>query len=368
MKRFTRWFLICLLILTALSPAAFAVDESRSYTFDLSVNGSNEIHAAPGDVITVVFTLKRTDSSNAYTMYAMQNEIRYDDEFVRPVENGSVVTASVQNQDIELRGGDRAFYMNYVSFADGEEWNANQIVGTFQMEVLGTEGVTVLKNENYLVSLSDGSDSYLGEANDLRLIVSSECVVHFETNGGTSLDDVRVPYGEMLERPEDPTREGYSIEGWYSDIDLTEAWDFNAMPVESNMTLYAKWVEGEQTLSLWQRIIAWFRNLFSGMAPIGHWLAQNGTFLLLALPVLAIVLLLLLLARRKRTVVFVVNGGAPIDSIRVKRSETLKELPIPVRGNSVFCGWYKDERLTDPWYAGVDKVTKRRTKLYAKWL
>lgn len=364
MKRFTRWFLICLLILATLSPAAFAVDESRSYTFDLSVNGSNEAHVAPGDVITVVFTLKRTDSSNAYTMYAMQNEIRYDDEFVRPVENGSVVTASVQNQDIALRGGDRAFYMNYVSFADGEEWTANQIVGTFQMEVLGTEGVTVLKNENYLVSLSDGSDSYLSEANDLRLIVSSECIVHFETNGGTPLEDVQVPYGEMLECPEDPTREGYSIEGWYSDIDLTEEWDFAAMPVESNMTLYAKWTEGEQTLSLWQRIVAWFRSLFGNM----HWLAENGIFLLLGLPALILILLLLMLARRKHTVVFAVNGGAPIDPIRVKRGETLKELPVPVRGNSVFCGWYKDERLTDPWYAGVDKVTRRRTKLYAKWL
>lgn len=368
MKRFTRWFLICLLILATLSPAALAVDESRSYTFDLSVNGSNEAHVAPGDVITVVFTLKRTDSSNAYTMYAMQNEIRYDDEFVRPVENGSVVTASVQNQDIALRGGDRAFYMNYVSFADGEEWNANQIVGTFQMEVLGTEGVTVLKNENFLVSLSDGSDSYLGEANDLTLIVSAECVVHFETNGGTPLDDILVPYGEMLKRPEDPTREGYSIEAWYSDIDLTEKWDFDAMPVESNMTLYAKWTEGEQTLSLWQRIVAWFRSLFGDMDWLGRWFENYGTFLLLGVPALGVLLLLLLLMRRKRTVVFMVNGGAPIDPIKVKRKETLKDLPVPVRGDSVFCGWYKDEKLTDPWYAGVDKVTKHKIKLYAKWL
>ena len=41
---------------------------------------------------------------------------------------------------------------------------------------------------------------------------------------------------------------------------------------------------------------------------------------------------------------------------------------MPVRGYSVFCGWYKDAAMTDPWYAGVDKVKKRKTKLYAKWL
>lgn len=365
MKRFVRWFLNCSLILAMLCTCALAVDESRSYTFDLSVNGSNEVHVAPGDVITVVFTLKRTDSANAYTMYAMQNEIRYDDEFVRPVENGSIVTASVQNQDIALRGGDRAFYMNYVSFANGEQWNANQIVGTFQLEILGTEGVTVLKNENYLVSLSDGSDSYLGEANDLTLIVSSECVVHFETNGGTLLDDILVPYGTTFERPDDPIREGYHVEGWYSDIDLTEEWDFETMPVESNITLYAKWAEGEVETDQWQKIVDWFAELFGG---IGDWLADSGKYLLLGLPVLLILILILLLLRRKRTVIFMVNGGAPIDPIKVKRGETLKNLPVPVRGHSIFCGWYKDEKLTDPWYAGVDKVTKRKTKLYAKWL
>ena len=66
--------------------------------------------------------------------------------------------------------------------------------------------------------------------------------------------------------------------------------------------------------------------------------------------------------------IFETNGGAPIDPSRVRKNETLKELPVPVRGYSVFCGWYKDAAMTDPWYAGVDKVKKRKTKLYAKWL
>lgn len=379
MKRFACLVFSCVLMLAALCPAALAVDESRSYTFDLAVNGSNEVHVNPGDIVTVVFTLRRTDSGDPYTMYAMQNEIRYDDEFVRPVENGVIVNSSVQNQDIALRGGDRAFYMNYVSFADGEEWNANQLVGTFQLEVLGTAGATVLKNENCLVSLRDGSDSYASEVNDLTLIVSSDCIVHFETNGGTVLDDINVLYGEMIPRPEDPVREGYHLEGWYSDIDLTQAWDFETMPVQSNMTLYAKWAEGDpEPDSIWTIIGNWFRNLFDSigellddfdLSGLGDWIGGVGKYLLLAIPGLLILLLLiLLLCRRKRKVIFVTNGGAPIDPIKVKRGDKLENLPVPVRGYSIFCGWYKDERFTDPWYAGVDKVTKRKTKLYAKWL
>lgn len=360
MKRLTCWLLIGAWMLTLLGASALAADSSRSYLFDLTVNGSHEVHVNPGDVVTVVFTLERTDSDDAYTMYAMQNEIRYDDEFVRPVENGSIVTAGVQNQDVALRGGDRAFYMNYVSFADGESWNARQLVGTFQLEILGTAGATVLKNENYLVSLRDGSDTYSSAANDLTLIVSADCVVHFETNGGTSLEDVSAVYGECIARPKDPVREGYHVEGWYTDMDLTEAWDFETMPVQRNMTLYLKWAEGDPAP---ESLLAKLQGVFSKIP-----LDKLGEYaILLALPLLVLVLLIVLL-KRKRQVIFVVNGGAPIDSIRVKRGETLKDLPVPVRGYSVFCGWYKDEACTDPWYAGVDKATKRKTKLYAKWL
>ncbi len=38
------------------------------------------------------------------------------------------------------------------------------------------------------------------------------------------------------------SKEGYDFDGWYSDKDLTKKYDFNA-PVESDMTLYAKWTE-----------------------------------------------------------------------------------------------------------------------------
>ncbi len=379
MKRFVRWFFACTLLLALLCPAAHAVDRSRSYSFDLSVNGTNEVHAATGDILTVVFTLKRIDSADPYTMYAVQDEIRYDDEFVRPVENGSVVTSGVQHQDIALRDGDRAFYMNYVSFADGEQWSASQIVGTFQLEVLATGGVTTLKNENYLVSLRDGSDSYLASANDLSIIVSSDCTVHFEPNGGTTLDDIIVPYGSLLACPDAPSRSGFTLDGWYADPELTQPWDFETMPVQQNLTLYAKWQEGS-SLGWWQRFTNWLGVLLAGvdlswldlskldLSGVGAWLAKNGAGILLLLLLGLLLLLILLLRRRKRKLIFMVNGGAPIEAIRVKRGDSPKNLPIPVRGYSVFCGWFKNEALTDPWYAGVDKATKRKTRLYAKWL
>lgn len=366
MKRIIGWILFLVVLF---SGTAFAVDNSRSYVFDLAANGKHEINVMPGDVITVVFTLQRTDSAEPYTMYAVQNEIRYDDSFVEILPNGSIVSPEVETRDLGLIDGDRTFYMNYVSFADGIEWNASQLVGTFQVKINGTSGATVLSNENYKVSLRDGSDIYEASSNDLTLIVSSDCLVRFETNGGSGTSDTTVVYGELLPRPADPMRDGYLLEGWYTDIDLTQAWDFDSMTVTSNMTLYAKWseqpVEPEQDDNLWTKIVDWLKNLFANI-DTENWIR----YLMIGIPVLAALMLfwLLIFPLRRRKVIFITNGGAPIDPIKVKRGQTLKNLPVPVRGYSMFCGWYKDEKLTDPWYADVDKIKKRKTKLYAKWL
>ena len=363
MKRIIAWILICMSLLAA--GCALAESPARIYTFDLSANGQHELHVQKGDIITVVFTLMRTDAASAYTMYAMQDEIRYDDAFVRIIEDASIVTSEVRTKDLPLVGGERAFYMNYVSFADGVEWKANQLVGTFQMEILADAGVTRLRNENYKVSVRDGSESYPATADDLTLIVSDECTVRFETNGGTPLESVITRYGDRLQRPKDPVKAGWHIAGWYRDIDLVQEWDFEKDIVESNMTLYAKWVEGDPESSLIHRIGEWLK---SAMTAIIEALGAWWPWWLLIPGALIVLLLILLLLGRKRRVIFETNGGAPIDPIRVRKNETLKELPVPVRGYSVFCGWYKDAAMTDPWYAGVDKVKKRKTKLYAKWL
>ena len=48
--------------------------------------------------------------------------------------------------------------------------------------------------------------------------------------------------GGQIAKPEDPTREGYSFEGWYRESACTNLFDF-ASEVTSDMTLYAKWAK-----------------------------------------------------------------------------------------------------------------------------
>ena len=43
-----------------------------------------------------------------------------------------------------------------------------------------------------------------------------------------------------LTKPSDPTKDGYTFNGWFTDTELTTAWDF-ATTIDTNTTLYAKW-------------------------------------------------------------------------------------------------------------------------------
>ena len=65
--------------------------------------------------------------------------------------------------------------------------------------------------------------------------------ITFDSRGGTDVPVQSQMYGELLEEPEIPTREGYIFTGWYTDTSCFEAWDLYTDTVQSDMTLYAGW-------------------------------------------------------------------------------------------------------------------------------
>lgn len=66
--------------------------------------------------------------------------------------------------------------------------------------------------------------------------------VTFNSNGGSSVSSQTVEEGEKVSKPTDPTRDGYTFGGWYTDSACTQAYDFNT-EVSGNITLYAKWAD-----------------------------------------------------------------------------------------------------------------------------
>ena len=65
--------------------------------------------------------------------------------------------------------------------------------------------------------------------------------VTFDSKGGTDVPSHNQMYGELLEVPEAPTREGYRFTGWYTDAACFERWDTENRTIEMDMTLYAGW-------------------------------------------------------------------------------------------------------------------------------
>jgi uncharacterized repeat protein (TIGR02543 family) len=70
--------------------------------------------------------------------------------------------------------------------------------------------------------------------------------VAFDANGGSSVSSQTVTPGDTATKPANPTRSGYTFDGWYSDADFTIPWNFNS-GVTGNMTLYAKWSDPAST-------------------------------------------------------------------------------------------------------------------------
>ncbi len=66
--------------------------------------------------------------------------------------------------------------------------------------------------------------------------------VSFQANGGTPILSQTITSGETATKPSNPTKEGFTFDGWYTDSDLTDLFDFNTA-ITKNLTLCAKWTE-----------------------------------------------------------------------------------------------------------------------------
>lgn len=136
--------------------------------------------------------------------------------------------------------------------------------------------------------------------------------VSFNTNGGTSVSSQQITSGDVAILPSTPTKTDYTFAGWYSDSELTVAYDFST-PVTQNITLYAKWT----------------------------------------------------LTTVRYTVIFNSNNGSSVASQTVISGETATKPAAPTKDGYVFAGWYVDSELTDE-YDFSSAVTSDIT-LYAKW-
>lgn len=75
---------------------------------------------------------------------------------------------------------------------------------------------------------------------------SKKFTVEFDSNGGTRVESQTVSKGETVSKPKNPTREGYTFNGWYLDIETNEEYDFDS-EVTEDIILTAKWTKKDSS-------------------------------------------------------------------------------------------------------------------------
>lgn len=147
----------------------------------------------------------------------------------------------------------------------------------------------------------------------LTAVFAEEYTVSFESNGGSAVVDQVLFAGAKATEPTDPTRFGYTFDGWFTSAELTTLFDFDTA-IEADVTLYAGWT--------------------------------------------AVIL-------DEFTVTFETNGGSAVEPITVLEGATAIMPAHPTKDEFVFAGWFVDAELETPFIV-TTPITADIT-LYAKW-
>ena len=224
--------------------------------------------------------------------------------------------------------GDHHYTMNKEEsdYLDGIGWNAegvgwysddNRSVKLYRQfnpynTGAGSHNYTVSKEENdFLASIGWQTEGEAWYGIDPSNPVIEKFTVYFDSNGGSSVASQTVESGQTAKRPDTPTKDGYTFEGWYSDSALTSPFYFSSS-ITANTVLYAKWEE-----------IVFY------------------------------------------TVIFNSNGGSDVVQETVESGKVASKPENPAKGGKTFVVWCTDEGLTMA-YNFTSEVSGNLT-LFAKW-
>ncbi|MDE5867437.1 MAG: InlB B-repeat-containing protein, partial [Anaeroplasmataceae bacterium] len=139
-------------------------------------------------------------------------------------------------------------------------------------------------------------------------------IVNFHSKGGSTVENQEVETYGLIQKPANPSLEGYVFGGWYLDSDCLVEWIFDTDIVTENITLYAKW-------------------------------DLEGFFVLH----------------------FNTKGGSAVAGENVELGSKIKKPTDPTREGYTFDNWYQDEECTILWDFEKDTI-KDNTTLYANWI
>ena len=92
-------------------------------------------------------------------------------------------------------------------------------------------------------------NNYVMYKEDVFTKAEMSYTVSFETNGGSPVEPQLITEGGFVTEPANPSKEGYSFNGWYTEAELHNKYDF-ATPVFNDFILYAGWLNESVAVSV----------------------------------------------------------------------------------------------------------------------
>ena len=197
----------------------------------------------------------------------------------------------------------------------------------------------------------------------------NQYTITFDTDGGSAVEPITQDYGTIIAKPTDPTKTGYTFDGWDKEIPGT-------MPAE-NMTVKAQWKINQYTItfdtdggsavaSITQdygtAITAPAAPTKTGYTFDGWDKTIPGTMPAEDVTVTATWKI------NQYTIAFDTDGGSEVASITQDYGTTIAKPTDPTKTGYTFAGWYTDAACTNAWNFGSNMLADHDMTLYARWV
>ncbi|MCK4552124.1 MAG: InlB B-repeat-containing protein, partial [Tenericutes bacterium] len=203
----------------------------------------------------------------------------------------------------------------------------------------------------------------------------NQYIISFDSNGGTEVSSITQDYMTNLDEPDEPTKEGYTFGGWYSDVNYATAYVFDKIQAE-NITIYAKWNINAYTLQyidddgtvLYIVDYDFDSNLTSIVEPlvskVGYTFSGWDTDCPDTMPANNLSMLAEYVINQY-TVSFETYGGTEVSSITQDYMTVVNEPNEPTQEGYNFIGWFSDAELSIAYI--FTTMPAEDTTLYTKW-
>ncbi len=241
-------------------------------------------------------------------------------------------------------------------------------------------------NKDSNIDVSDLSKTYkiyknlVPDDDDPTPTPQVEYTISFNSNGGNEVQPIKRNSGEAIGILPTPIRNGYTFQGWYTDINAGTRITTSTI-VTGNATYYAHWsinqfevkfINGSIVVSTYTRSLGQQIGTFPTVTKTNYTLdgwytdPQAGTRVYTTTTVTGNATYYAHWNPAQYTITFDSQGGTACSSISRYYDEQVGSLPSPTKTGYTFSGWYTGTNGSGTKIESTTKVTGN-AKYYAKW-